>query len=290
MVQVNQDNSITCAGLGCYVMNNFQRVTVRGDYDEFADSYASARRYGAEEMRLISGAGINQLDGTPMLSGLVAAMPQTFRVTVYAQEVLTALGSTAADAALAAGRNISVLKARVTWHQFAQIPRSIELDIGTGFDIAVGPTDQVTVDLLVPLMSSVPAIVPAGHVRATYNTSVQCVIMCSNGSDPNFIGRYTQSIFVQTGTASATRRVALKPEARRVQILSDSTGNPPPTFRVLYDFNPTASPIFGVVDWPASDFDTASVEIPQGASHLEFTSAPANTAGSRITVVQELFR
>jgi len=270
-------------------------MLVRGGYDEFADRWVVAQRFGQEEFRT-PGFGINALDGAPFIQNIPAVCPQAFRVTVYAKEVLTARSDTvfATDQQILGGRNVSVLKARVTWHMFAEIPRVIELDIGSGFDISVGPTDRVQVDVLVPDLSSVPATLPTvspGHVQANYNTAVECVIMCDPaGGAPNWIGRWTQSEFLLTGTASNTRLVEIKPSTRFVQIFSDSTGMPNPEFITLYDFNPAASPNLGLITWDPADTNTDRVEIPQGATHILLTAAAANVNGARVTVVQELFR
>jgi hypothetical protein len=292
-VIIANPNTILCAGIGgCTIPTNFRRMFVRGPYDELADSYVVARRFGSEEVRLIADAGINTQGGAPLLLTVPAPCPQAFRVTVYAHELLTARGSFATEQQLMAeGRDISVLKARVTWHLFAEMPRVIELDIGTGFDISVGPTDAVQVDILVPNTDALPSVLPAGRVLSNYNSSIEAVVMCDNGGGgPNFIGRWTQQAYVLTGTAAATRLVAIKPETRFVQILADSTGLPNPRFLIYYPFNPAGSVPYGTIDWNPAGFDTDRVEIPQGASHIEVSAAAANLNGSRITVVQELFR
>lgn len=285
----------TCVGYGnCLVQVPFNFQYFRGLYNEFADRYLVARYDGADALRLQPSRSPNLLSGYPLLKFAPSQFPQTYRVTVRAHEVMTQRVSDSAvfasDSEISAGRLVSVLKVRVTWHFLTGLPVHTDLDIGTGLDIPVGPTDTVEVDVLVPDPDSIPAVLPAEPSTANFNTLVQAAVFCAPCADLSWSGRFTQAVFVQTGTPSALRRIEIKPEARKVQFFSDATGNQQPRFINLYDFNPAASADFGRATWPMADFSSPIYDIPQGATHIELTASPANPTGARIIAVQELFR
>lgn len=282
---------VTCIGFGnCAVQVPFNFQYFRGRYNEFADRYLVARYDGAQALVTQPSASPNLLSGQPLLKFVPSPYPQTYRVTVRAHEVMTPVGTFATDSEIGAGRLVSVLKVRVTWHFVTGLPVTADFDIGTGLDLPVGPTDAVQVDVLVPDPASIPAELPAQPSDANYNTLVQAAVFCAPCADLSWQGRFTQAVFIRTGTTAATRLVEIKPEARYVQFFSDSTGQNSPRFINLYDFNPAASADFGRAFWNAAEFSTDEVEIPQGATHIELTAAQANPTGSRIIVVQKMFR
>jgi hypothetical protein len=286
---------ISAVGVGnCLVQVPFNFQYFRGRYNEFADRYLIARYDGADALRLQPTHAVNVLSGQPLLKFVPSLYPQPYRVTVRAHEVMTQrLSSTetfATDQQIAGGRLVSVLKVRLTWHFLTGIPVTADFDIGTGLDLPVGPTDTVEVDVLVPDPTSIPDILPTETSDANFNTLVQASVFCDPCANLSWSGRFTQAEFVQTGTSSAIRRVEIKPEARRIQLFSDSTGNMSPRFINLYDFNPAASANFGRLFWDPAEFSSPKYEIPQGATHLELSSAPANPTGARIIAVQEMFR
>ncbi len=280
---------------------NSNEYTIRGRYNDFADVFIPVPLYGVEAVRnqqsryaqvgtVLAGSTLSP----PVFDTGEMGLFEFYSVKIQCHEVLT--DRTSADAIfvddneVSRGQRHSVLKARLTWYLPPSYIETVDMDIGTGVDVSVGPTNRVTVEILAPDPASIPSVLPAGHREANYNTSVAVNVQCAPGTMSRFTARFTQQVFVETATLSATRNVVLRPDARRIQVLADQNAIRPPQFITLYPFAPAASPTLGRINMEPADTASLVTEIPQGATHLQLSANPAAPAGNTITVVQELLR
>ena len=278
---------------------NSNTYTIRGRYNQFADNYLPVPLYGAAAV-LNQQSRYAQVGTTLVGSTLSPAFYDTgemklfsfYSIKLQAREVLTSrspLDVFVNDDAVSLGQRHSVLKARITWYLPPSYIETVDMDLGLGVDISVGPTNRVTVEILAPDPLSIPSVLPEDpFVEANFNTSVAVNVQCAPGTMSNFTGRYTQQVFVEDPGLSLTRDVELRPDARRVQVLADATALPSPQFITRYPFALGSSPTLGRITMEPADVTSLVTEIPQMATHLRITSNPG--ASNTVAVVQELLR
>lgn len=274
---------------GCYVDPASRSMIVRGTYDAFATEFMAERRGGQGNVLTKVELTPNLTAGSPLFQSTLRQELAHFDIVVAAKEVLGSalIGNFVSDTDISLGLRHSILKARIAWKEYPAFIRTVDMDIGWGINAVVGPTDWCSVDILVPDLDSLPAVLPTGNLQVLFNTEVIASVSCAPESYPRFEGRYTQQYFVQTSTVASSVRAELKPDSRRVQIFSEATGNVAPQFETFFD--PDFIP-YGNITFPAGAFNTDITEIVQPATDILLTSSPARPQGTRFTVVQELLR
>lgn len=185
----------------------------------------------------------------------------------------------------------SVLKVKISYVEYpTQRRRIIVQDIGPGFDMPLGPTQQVDVQLLAPDPDAytgpfpVPGTGPDNIRFATW-VNAQCQ-PCVNGVMSRDIGgRFTQSVVASSpdpGVSAGFVRVPIADGARRIQIFTDLDGSPEGRW-VFAEGVPFRGGRLGFIP---GEFHTFNVDIPQNAKAIELR--PADGAVTAYTVVQDL--
>lgn len=239
---------------------------------------------------VVQGVG-NVNGGSPLLSLPPIQSVEWWHVTIWAQEIIRNSQvdpDFSGQAAVRAARQVSMLKARIIWTEFPSQPREIIVDIGTGIDIFIGPTNQVfAVEIMVPNPASAPVLRPGAFTTSANQVDpsedppkfrldswVVASAWCVYGAVGRPEGRFTQSAFASNSTPQASVDIPIPDNARRVEIFSTQpTANPP----VIWGFENPRNPVTGsppaVVLTPLGQFDfvgsqTDLVEVPQNAKFL----------------------
>lgn len=239
-------------------------------------------------------------NGNPLLSIPPIQSIEWWHLTIWAQEIIRDRlvdPDFSGQTAVRAARQVSMLKARVTWTEFPSQAREIIVDIGTGLDIFVGPTNQMfAVEIMVPDPTSAPAVRPGPFTtsaapapsteppRFMLDSWVVASAWCVYGSVGRPEGRFTQSAFLgQTVGIPIVQQgfvdIPIPDNARRVQVFStEEVGNVAVQwgFRNPIPAGPTVIPIVltPLGAFPFADgFSTRIVEVPQNAKFMRLRSS-----------------
>lgn len=237
--------------------------------------------------------GRNINHGGPLLKIAPVRSVEWYHVTVWATEIVQLLtaGTPTEGEVLAAPQN-SMLRARVRWSQRQGYERAVDVDIGTGVDIWVPPTNQIEVELLVPN----PATTPVGTTGNKYPTwfttttedgdpayqYISCVTasaypVCSPVSHPP--NRLTFNAFSESVDAGINTIpvIPVPPNARYCQISSNEETDNPEMFWLFDQAN--IGSVIGSFNFPAGSRTTENVLVPQHAKAMRivFTANVART-------------
>lgn len=227
--------------------------------------------------------------GGRLLAPMPTIHPTFYAVTVWAKEVVRAPGEpapTQAQLAGALGCQSSYYKIRVQWNEYPSRLREILLDAGTAFDIAVGPTTNLFVDLMAPDPDSSDPTPPDFE---DFRVDVYVVASAWGTSVPigHATGRFTQSVyFPPDAPPPSSVCVRVGDGARRLQIFEDFPGSLA-TARwstVAADDDPLRKLGSITISTAPGESGTDVVDIPQ------YAKAVCLEAGADVlaTVVQEL--
>lgn len=215
--------------------------------------------------------------------------PTFWNVTVWAKELVRAPGEPVPSQAQLAGNigcQSSYYKIRVQWNEYPSRLREIVLDAGTAFDIAVGPTTNLFVDLMAPDPDSSDARPPEYD---DFRVDVYVVASAWGTSVPigHATGRFTQALYIpppDLPPGGLCLRIA--DGARTLQVLGDAFGEPASIRWEADDVDGSAIRPFGNITLSTlpGERGTDIVEIPQYAKSLCFGGA----GDSLFTVVQGL--
>lgn len=213
--------------------------------------------------------------------------PTFWNVTVWAKELIRAPGEEVPSQAQLAGNigcQASYYKIRVQWNEYPSRLREILLDAGTAFDIAVGPTTNLFVDLMAPDQKSSD---PRPPEYDGFRADVYVVASAWGTSVPigHATGRFTQAVFLDVA-APPLRCVRIADGARNLQVLGDVVGEPSSAAWSAEDVDGSTLRTFGniTVNTGPGERGTDVVDIPQYAKSVCFEGA----ADTLFTVVQGL--
>lgn len=181
----------------------------------------------------------------------------------------------------------SALKVAIEYVEYpTQRRRRIIQDIGDCFDMPLGPTQQIDVDLLAPDPNGYPGPFPGGYDPANQRFATWVVAQCQpcvNGTMRDHGSRFTQNVAI--GQEAGGTCVPIADGARFMQIFAQSDAPPPAEWRYEHGGDP---PIprqrFG---FQPGLFTTQRVMIPQTAKAVCLTRTPSEDVDSYV-VVQEL--
>lgn len=259
-------------------------------------------------------AGVGNINsGSPLLSLPPIKSVEWWHLTIWAQEIIRAFDINpdfSGQSAVRAARQVSMLKARVTWTEFPAIPRQIIIDIGTGIDIFIGPTNQLfSVEIMVPDPTSAPPVRPEGFTSSApgnpedpsvdppifrFDSYVAASAWCVYGSIGRPAGRFTQTAGTTSGAPNQPFvDIPIPDNARTVQVFStEAMGNLP----VIWGFENPVTPLSGgsspppVINTPLGQFDfffgdhTGRVEVPQNAKFMR-----VSRLGATVTTFTAVF-
>lgn len=267
---------------------------------------------------VVQGVG-NVNGGAPLLSIPPIKSVEWWHVTIWAQELIrdfTTDPNVNSQSAIRSARQVSMLKARIIWTEFPSQAREIIVDIGTGIDIFIGPTNQMfAVEIMVPNPASAPVVRPAPFTTAApgpgpsvepprfrLDAWVVASAWCVYGAIGRPEGRYTQSAALSAGLAPVPPQlfvdIPVPDNARRVQIFStnDPDSSAVPNRPAIWGFENPQPPVggspvpivltpLGLVQFGNAAFPRAQtpiVEVPQTAKFLRVQN-PGLVGGATTT-------
>lgn len=230
-------------------------------------------------------------NGSPLLSVPPIRSIEWWHLTIWAQELIrdsTINPDFSGQSAVRAGRQVSMLKAKVTWVEFPSQPREILIDIGTGIDIFLGPTNQVfSVEIMIPntavapplrpgafTTSATPAIPSEDPPKFRIDAWVVASAWCVYGSVGRPEGRFTQTAFASGSTSQLFVDIPIPDNARVLQVFSTQpNGNPPVIWGFENPVLPGAGTAPAIVPTPLGQFDftgsqTGRVLVPQNSKFI----------------------
>lgn len=229
------------------------------------------------------GAGGRLLAPSPMIH------PMFWNVTVWAREMVRGPGETpfTKEEIVGNGCQSSYYKIRVQWNEFPSRLREILLDAGTAFDIAVGPTTNLFVDLMAPDPDSSD---PRPPEFEDFRVDAYVVASAWGASVPigHATGRFTQGVYMPDIAPPADRRcVRIADGARFLQVQQSQLGQPSAALWSVRDEDGSALRPLGNITFgaDAADRGTGIVEIPQYAKAVCFETTEADVL---FNTVQEL--
>jgi hypothetical protein len=209
--------------------------------------------------------------------------PVFWNVTVWAKEIVRGPGEpapTKEQLAGALGCSSSYYKIRLQWNLYPSREREVLLDAGTAFDVCVGPTNNLFVDLMAPDPDSSD---PRPDAFNDFRVDVYVVASAWGASVPigHPTGRFTQALyFPEASPPGPTRCIRIADGARTLQILNDVDAQPAISSWAIDDTDGSALPSLGNVDLniepPPNTRDSDIVTIPQNAKAICF-EAEADT-------------
>lgn len=214
--------------------------------------------------------------------------PTFWNVTVWAKELIRGPGEPPPSKSQLAGNigcQSSYYKIRVQWNEYPSRLREILLDAGTAFDIAVGPTTNLFVDLMAPNPDSSDAR-PAEF--DDFRADVYVVASAWGTSVPigHATGRFTQSVYFPPVDPPSSICVRVADGARRLQLLEPEPATITAARWSVVDVDASPLRTLGNINISTAPGESGTdiVEIPQ------YAKAVCLEAGSNIlgTVVQEL--
>lgn len=203
--------------------------------------------------------------------------PSFWNVTVWGREKIRPASDPPFTQAQIAGDGTptSYYKIRVQWSEYPSRLREILLDAGTAFDIAVGPTGNIFVDLMAPDPESSDARPPT-YEDLRVDAYVVCSAWCTSAPIGHATGRFTQALYIPEPTTPLTRPcVRIADGARTLQVLGTVTGEPSSVFWNADGQDNSALPPLGniSVNTLPGEVGTDIVDIPQNAKAVCFDSA-----------------
>ncbi len=253
-------------------------------------------------------------NGNPLLSIPPIRSIEWWHLTIWGQEIIrdrVENPQVTPQEIVRSAPQLTMLKAKITWVEFPSIAREIIVDIGTGIDIFIGPTNQVfAVEIMVPDVVSAPPVRPGAFTssalpapstdppRFIADTWVVASAWCVYGAVGRPTGRFTQSAFMGQTPIPITGQpfvdIPIPDNARRVQVFSTEENQNAP---IVWGFeNPvlpgTGTPVpfvttalgsFSFVD----GFTTRIVQVPQNAKFMRLRSENINNPRTMTAVFED---
>lgn len=217
--------------------------------------------------------------GGRLLAPMPTIHPVFWNVTVWAKEIVRGPGEPAPTKSQLAGDlgcQSSYYKIRLMWNEYPSQERIVLLDAGTAFDVCVGPTTNLFVDLMAPDPDSSD---PRPPEYEDFRVDTYVVASAWGASVPigHATGRFTQALYFPPpgSPPGPSRCVRIADGARTLQVLSDAVGEPSSAAWSVEDVDGSTLPTLGnlTILTGAGERGTDILDIPQNAKAVCFQSA-----------------
>lgn len=171
------------------------------------------------------------------------------------------------------GSSISALKVRIQYTEYpTQRRRSLVCDIGSCFDLPIGPTQQIDVDLLAPDPGGYEGRAPNAATdveQVRFATWVLAMAQpCPDGTLARDIGlRFTQAVTIPDGSEGPIN-VPLVNDVRKVQVFTDAIDVTPPPAEWV--------PITAGFMLETTGFEVGVFGFEPGLGHTQSVNVPQN--------------